>query len=333
MHDALASLDEPSRALLHKRAQPGFVTPMTATLVHEHFSDPHWLYERKLDGERCLLHKKGRTVTLFSRNEKRKNRTYPEIAQALEGLAESCILDSEIVTFDGQLTSFKRLQQRIHRQQPDDELLREVPVYAYVFDILYLDGYDLTDLALRERKQVLRQVLPSGDPLRLLPHRNEHGEAYLKEAAQKGWEGVIAKDARAGYVSKRSRKWLKFKCDHRQELVIGGFTDPHGERVGFGALLLGYYERDRLRYAGRVGTGFDEAFLQDFHARMQQKERKTSPFADDVDADDGVHWIEPAFVAEVGFTEWTQGGALRHPRFLGLRDDKSPHEVVKEQAQ
>lgn len=143
---------------------------------------------------------------------------------------------------------------------------------------------------------------------------------------------MIAKDAHSGYVHKRSRKWLKFKCGHRQEMVIAGYTEPKGERVGFGALLLGYYEDGKLCYAGRVGTGFDEAFLKDFHAAMQRKERKTSPYADDVAEEEAIHWIEPIFVAEVGFTEWTQAGRLRHPRFLGLRDDKAPEEVRKESA-
>ena len=332
MHDALAALPEEARSKLKKAAQPGFVEPMKATLVHASFSDPDWIFERKLDGERCLLHKKGRTVTLYSRNEKRKNTTYPEIADAVSRLDASCILDSEIVTFDGKVTSFKQLQQRIHRKDPDEEILRECPVYAYVFDILYLDGYDLTDLPLRERKKVLHSVLEGEDPLRLLPHRNEEGEAYLEEASQKGWEGLIAKDAHSGYVHKRSRKWVKFKCGHRQEMVIAGYTEPKGERIGFGALLLGYYEDGRLRYAGRVGTGFDEAFLKDFHATMQRKERKTSPYADDVEDEETIHWIEPTFVAEVGFTEWTQKGCLRHPRFLGLRDDKAPQEVRKESA-
>jgi len=332
MHHALEALSENARAKLKKASQPDFVEPMKATLVHEPFSDPHWIYERKLDGERCLLHKKGHTVTLYSRNEKRKNHAYPEIAEAVGRLDGSVILDSEIVTFDGQLTSFKRLQKRIHQKAPSKALLREFPVYAYAFDILYLDGYDLTDLPLRERKRVLRGAFEAEDPLRILPHRNEQGEAYLEEASKKGWEGLIAKDARSGYVHKRSRSWVKFKCENRQEMVIAGYTEPEGERVGFGALLLGYYEDGELRYAGRVGTGFDDAFLASFHRKMQRQERKTSPYANYAEEDDTIHWITPTFVGEVGFTEWTQDGRLRHPRFLGLRDDKAPKEVRRESA-
>ncbi|WFM72263.1 non-homologous end-joining DNA ligase [Halomonas sp. CKK8] len=333
MHDALKALSENARAKMKKASQPGFVEPMKATLVDEPFSDPDWIYERKLDGERCLLHKKGRTVALYSRNEKRKNHTYPEIAEAVSKLDGDFILDSEIVTFDGKVTSFKRLQKRIHRKAPDADILREFPVYAYAFDILYLEGYDLTDLPLRERKKVLRRAFEWASPLRLLPHRNEQGEAYLKEASKKGWEGLIAKDARSPYVHGRSRSWLKFKCGHRQEMVIAGYTEPKGERVGFGALLLGYYEDGALRYAGRVGTGFDEAFLTSFHKTMQREERDTSPYADDMEEDADIHWIEPRFVGEVGFTEWTQDGRLRHPRFLGLRNDKDPQEVRRETAQ
>ncbi|MDI5890856.1 non-homologous end-joining DNA ligase [Halomonas rhizosphaerae] len=333
MHDALAALPAEARSKLKRAPQPGFVEPMKATLVHEPFSDPDWIYERKLDGERCLLHKKGRTVTLYSRNEKKKNSTYPEIAEAVGSLDGSCILDSEIVTFDGKVTSFKRLQKRIHRKAPGDDILRECPVYAYAFDILYLDGYDLTDLPLRERKKVLRRAFEWASPLRVLPYRNAEGEAYLKEASKKGWEGLIAKDARSSYVHRRSRQWLKFKCGHRQEMVIAGYTEPKGERVGFGALLLGYYEDGELRYAGRVGTGFDDAFLTSFHKTMQREERDTSPYADDMEEDADIHWIEPRFVGEVGFTEWTQDGCLRHPRFLGLRDDKDPQEVRRESAQ
>ncbi|CAM3325316.1 non-homologous end-joining DNA ligase [Halomonas lysinitropha] len=332
MHDALQALSDGARSKLKQALQPGFVEPMKATLVHEPFSDPNWIYERKLDGERCLLHKQGRAATLYSRNEKKKNRSYPEIAEALARCDGDWILDAEIVTFDGKMTSFKRLQKRIHQRNPSEALLREFPVYAYAFDILYLDGYDLTDLPLRERKRVLRRALEAEDPLRILPHRNEEGEAYLEEAAKKGWEGLIAKDARSGYVHKRSRKWLKFKCENQQEMVIAGYTEPQGERVGFGALLLGYYEDGELRYAGREGTGFDQAFLASFHRKMQRHERKTSPYANFAEKDEAIHWITPTFVGEVGFTEWTQDGCLRHPRFLGLRDDKDPKEVKKESA-
>lgn len=332
MHPALRSLTEADKARLEESSQPGFVSPMKATLVHEYFSHPDWIYERKLDGERCLAHKRGASVTLYSRNEKEKNQTYPEIAEAIGTQKGSFILDGEIVTFEGRRTSFKRLQKRIHQKNPGADLLKDYPVFFYVFDILYLDGFDLTDLPQRTRKAVLREAVASGDPIRILPFRNEKGEAYLQEAAHKGWEGLIAKEAGARYVHKRSKKWLKFKCDQRQEMVIAGFTEPQGERVGFGALLLGYYDAGDLRYAGRVGTGFEDAFLESFHQRLQKQERPTSPFADFDPEESDIHWVEPKFVGEVGFTEWTREGRLRHPRFLGLRDDKAPRSVVRELA-
>lgn len=330
MHSALKALSEDDKAKLSESSQPGFVSPMKATLVHEYFSDPDWIYERKLDGERCLAHTNDTAVTLYSRNEKKKNGTYPEIAEAVFRQKGNFILDGEIVTFEGKRTSFKRLQKRIHQKNPAADLLEDCPVFYYVFDILFLDGFDLTNLRQRARKAVLRQAVESSDPIRILPYRNGKGEAYLQEAARKGWEGLIAKDARARYVHKRSNKWLKFKCDRRQEMVIVGYTDPEGERVGFGALLLGYYQGDKLRYAGRVGTGFDDAFLESFHQKLQNRERSTSPLADFDPEDSDIHWVEPKFVGEVGFTEWTRDGCLRHPRFLGLRDDKSPRSVVRE---
>ena len=330
MHEILTQLSETGRSKLKRTKQPDFIEPMRATLVHEHFSDADWIYERKLDGERCVLHKKGDTVTLYSRNENRKNDTYPEIAEALSQLSGSFILDAEIVTFEGKTTSFKRLQSRIHTRNPDPSLLRKTPVYAYVFDLLFFEGYDLRHLPLRERKNALRRALGSGGPIRFLPHRNEHGEDYLAEACGKGWEGLIAKEAASTYQSTRSRKWLKFKCGHGQELVIGGFTDPEGERVGFGALLLGYFEDEEFHYAGRVGTGFDDAFLESFREKLVRIERKTTPFADFDSDDETTHWAEPRYVGEIGFTEWTDDHRLRHPRFLGLREDKEPRDVAKE---
>ena len=167
--------------------------------------------------------------------------------------------------------------------------------------------------------------------VRFTSHRNEEGEAYHREACEKGWEGVIAKDARAPYVHSRSKKWLKLKCGHRQELVVGGFTEPEGERTGFGALLLGYYDGDDLLYAGKVGTGFDDDTLESLRERLDSLERDTPPYAEGEDLPrKGVHWVTPKLVAEIGFTEWTEDHRLRHPRFLGLRRDKEAEEVVRE---
>jgi DNA ligase D-like protein (predicted ligase) len=219
----------------------------------------------------------------------------------------------------------------MHVKDPEQAKETGIPVYYYVFDILYLEGCDTTALALRTRKALLKRAFSFPDPIRFLTHRNAEGEAYLKGACKKGWEGVIAKDAHSKYVHGRSTRWLKFKCVNQQEFVIGGFTDPHGERTGFGALLVGYYENDSLVYAGKVGTGYDEETLKRLRERFSSLVRKTSPFDTDVNEKE-VHWVSPKLVAEIGFTEWTSDHRLRHPRFLGLRRDKDPTEVVREEA-
>jgi bifunctional non-homologous end joining protein LigD len=196
--------------------------------------------------------------------------------------------------------------------------------------LLYFDGQDLRNLPLFERKKMLREALEFKDPLRYTEYRDGDGVAFFEEACSHGWEGILAKNAASPYLSGRSREWLKIKCTREQEFVIGGYTDPQGERIGFGALLLGYYEAGKLRYAGRVGTGFDEATLRSLSKKLASLETTTSPFADDVRPRTGVHWTKPKLVAQVAFSEWTQDGKLRHPRFLGLRTDKRPEEVVRE---
>ncbi len=302
---------------------------MLATLTHDAFSDEAWIYERKLDGERVLASRDGGEVRLLSRNRKTLNAEYPEIADALGGLGvDDFIVDGEMVAFDGKVTSFARLQQRMHnRPQPGER--RTVAVFYYVFDVLYLAGHDTCNLPLRDRKRLLRAAFAFEAPLRLTPHRNRDGEAYLVEACEKRWEGLIAKRADAPYVHTRSRDWLKFKCQHGQEFVVGGFTEPRGTRTGFGALLLGYYDGDDLVYAGKVGTGFDDATLARLGERLESLEREASPFAE-FDGERGVHWVRPEVVAEVRFTEWTRDGRLRHPAFLGTRRDKDAREVRRE---
>ncbi|MCH5378080.1 MAG: ATP-dependent DNA ligase, partial [Planctomycetes bacterium] len=205
-----------------------------------------------------------------------------------------------------------------------------IRVWLYLFDILYCDGFDMSGLPLPQSQRVLRRALSWQDPLRWTPHRNGAGEACYEEACRKHWEGIIAKRAASVYTHGRSRDWLKFKCTAGQELVIGGFTAPQGSRKGFGALLLGYYEDGRLRYAGRVGSGFDDELLETLHGRLTRLERKTPPFDPAPAPDVGVHWVTPRLVGEIGFTEWTNDGRLRHPRFLGLRTDKQPEDAVRE---
>ena len=296
---------------------------MKAVLTDERFSDSNWIYERKLDGIRCVAIRTGPSVKLLSRNDLPQNDRWPELVEALE--QEECdrfVIDGEVVAFDGSQTSFAKLAQRGQRY---------VPVFYYVFDILWLEGHDVRKLPLRTRKRLLRDALDFHGNVRWTQHRNRDGEALFKEACRKGWEGLIAKRADSPYVTTRSRDWLKFKCEHGQELVVGGFTDPRGSRVEFGALLLGYYRDGRLEYAGKVGTGFDTDTLHRLGAQLRQLQREDSPFADPASIKErNLTWVEPKLVAQIGFTEWTRDHRLRHPRFLGLRDDKAASEVVRE---
>jgi bifunctional non-homologous end joining protein LigD len=270
--------------------------------------------------------------TLYSRNHKVMDNAYPEIVEALAAQGgPRFVADGEIVAFDGANTSFAALQPRIHVSDPDRARATGVRVYYYLFDLLYFDDQDTTGLPLRQRKALLRDAFDFADPLRLSSHRNTEGEKFFEEACRRGWEGVIAKRADAPYHHGRSPDWLKFKCAQGQELVIGGFTDPQGARHGFGALLLGYHEDGGLKYAGKVGTGFDEKLLTSLHARLRERETARSPFAGPV-KEPGAHWVRPELVAQIGFSEWTRDGRLRHPRFAGLREDKKAADVVRERA-
>jgi bifunctional non-homologous end joining protein LigD len=306
---------------------------MLATLTNRRFSDPAWMFERKLDGERCLGYRRGGDVRLLSRNRKRLDGSYPEVAEALGAESEAdFVVDGEIVAFEGDRTSFGRLQQRMQTRDREAARRSGIAVFYYVFDLLHLSGYDTTDLPLRARKALLRRAVTYRGPLRYSAHRNASGEAFYRQACRRGWEGVVAKRANSLYVGRRSPDWLKFKCSNQQEVVVGGFTDPAGSRVGFGALLIGYYDGDDLVYAGKVGTGYDAETLLDVRRRLDAIEQDEPPFVGARARQRGVHWVRPDLVAEVGFTEWTTDAKLRHPRFLGLRRDKSPKAVVREVA-
>jgi bifunctional non-homologous end joining protein LigD len=320
---ALSLLGLEERELVVTAPAPSHADVMKAVLTDDRFDDPEWIYERKLDGIRCLAVRSGERVRLLSRNDLAMNDRYPEVAEGLE--QEACsqfAVDGEIVAFDGPETSFSLLTQRAHHY---------VPVFLYVFDLIWLEGYDLRALPLRSRKRALRGALEFIGSVRYTQYRNEKGKELYEEACRKGWEGVIAKRADSKYTATRSRDWLKFKCGHGQELVIGGFTEPRGSRTEFGALLLGYYADGELQYAGKVGTGFDFDTLRDLGAAMRALRVDAPPFADPASIRErGVTWVKPELVAEIGFSEWTPYGRLRHPRFLGLRDDKAASEVVRE---
>ena len=319
---------------VRRTPQPAWVDAMLATLTNRRFSDPNWIFETKLDGERCLAFKRGSTVRLLSRNRQTLNNTYPEVAEALERAGtHDVVIDGEIVAFEGNRTSFEKLQGRIGIKDPEAARRSGIPVFYYVFDLIHVDGYDITRVGLNVRKGLLRKALDFRGPVRFEAHRNTEGEAYYREACAAGLEGVIAKRRDSEYSpGKRSPDWLKFKCVNEQEFVIGGFTDPAGSRVGFGALLVGYYERAKLRYAGKVGTGFDTPMLLNLRRKLDARKTSRSPFADEV-KEKSAHWVKPELVAQIGFSEWTRDGKLRHPRFLGLRSDKAATDVVRERPQ
>jgi bifunctional non-homologous end joining protein LigD len=306
---------------------------MLATLTDRRKFGHEWLLERKFDGERCVAHKADREVRLESRTGKDLTGTYPEVRAAVAAeRPRSLLLDGEVVAFEAGKTSFGRLQQRLGVGKPAPDLVAAFPVVYCVFDVLEVDGEDLREWPLGKRRARLARSVRPGTALQLSEAWSGDSERRFVEACRSGWEGLIAKRANAPYLSGRSKNWLKLKCAWGQEFVIGGYTDPGGSRTDFGALLVGYYERGRLAYAGKVGTGYSAATLRYLGARLRKLETAESPFGDIRPIPRGTHWTQPELVAQVGFAEWTSDGRLRQPRFLGLRDDKRPAEVVRERA-
>jgi bifunctional non-homologous end joining protein LigD len=281
---------------------PEWVVPMAATLTQERFTGPEWLFERKYDGIRLLAFRKGSSVRLFSRNQLPQN--HPALAQAIGALpVDEVILDGE-VDWGGRNVAY------------------------HVFDILWLNGRDLMPLPLIERRAILRD-LALRSPLHAVAEVT--GAKPWEQACRQGWEGVIAKRRDSHYEQRRSPSWLKMKCEASQELVVGGFTDPQGTRPGLGALLLGYFEGEDLVFAGKVGTGFDTKQLLALRARLDRIEIAHSPFTKAVGLPRiRAHWVRPEIVVQVAFIEWTVHGKLRHARFLGIREDKTPRDVVRE---
>jgi len=298
-----------------------FIAPELATLTEKYFSDKDWIFEEKFDGIRCIAIKSKGKVSLYSRNRKLLNKQFPEIVVTLQSAgSKDYVIDGELIAFEGKIASFAKLQQRKKEK---------IKVYYYVFDLLYWDGKDLRKEPLIERKKQLRAHFKFGKGVRYTTHRKKEGEALYKAACKKGLEGLIAKRAGSLYASRRTRDWLKFKCSKGQELVIGGYTEPQGSRVGFGALLVGYYDKGTFCYAGKIGTGYDTAMLESLGKRLKRLERESCPFATKPRGK-SIHFVRPSLVCEVAFTEWTKAGKLRHPRFLGLRRDKPAKSVTRE---
>jgi DNA ligase D-like protein (predicted ligase) len=307
------------------------ISLMLATLSDRREFADDWLLERKFDGERCVARKGGRDVDLRSRTGKSLTGTYPEVREAVVAQRpRELVLDGEVVAFDGDQTSFSRLQRRLGVTRPSADLVETFPVVYCVFDLLDLDGEDLTGFPLDERRSRLEQAIELEPGLQISEAWSGDSQRRYHEACSSGWEGLIAKRADAPYARGRSKDWLKLKCVAEQELVIGGYTEPAGSRTDFGALLVGYYEDGELRYAGKVGTGYTAQTLRELGTRLRRLEVSESPFADVRPIPRGTHWTKPELVAQIGFAEWTGDGRLRQPRFLGLRDDKRPRDVVRE---
>lgn len=333
MNALLQSMPQEIQKKFKKKPFPVFEKPMLATLTKDYFSDPQWIFERKLDGVRCFIYKNKDNVFLKSRNDKILDASYPELITAAKKMkVDQIILDGEVVAFDGEVTSFEKLQPRLGVTSAEKARATNVKIYIYVFDILYLDGYELLKVPLEHRKYILKNCIEFKDPIRYTIHKNTKGLEYFNQVCPKGWEGLLAKKRDSVYEHKRSKNWLKFKCVANQELVIGGYTEPQKSRIGFGSLLLGYYHNDELHYAGKVGTGFSDQFLDDFSKKLQKITIKKNPFSSKSMESKNVHFVKPIYVAEIGFEEWTKDNKLRQPRFQGMRYDKDPKDVVKETA-
>jgi bifunctional non-homologous end joining protein LigD len=320
--------------------------PMLATLADAPLRDPNLVYEPKYDGIRALVSvvPRGRSVevAIASRQGNDKTKQFPEVVEALTRWGKkrrvAALFDGEIVALDeqGDPIGFERLQERIHQTSVPEvaRLAGERPVAFVAFDLLHDGSDDLVGLPLAERRRRLEAALADGvdGTLRMARQVRGDGTALMEEARKRDWEGIVAKDARSTYKpGRRTLDWRKLKLVKRQELVIGGFTEPRGSRVEFGALLLGYYADGQLRYAGKVGTGFDTELLHTLGAQLRDLARNDSPFAEPGDIKERhVTWVEPKLVGQIGFTEWTRDHRLRHPRFLGLRYDKDASEVVRE---
>lgn len=286
---------------------PAWLEPMAATLSRDAVQGDEWTFERKLDGIRMLAFKDGRDVTLWSRNQLPLTDRYPAVVKTLASMRVTSAI------FDGEATGAWGRQGRAD---------------YHVFDLLWLDGRLLTGETLEARRARLDGLRFSA-PVARLPLLTMADP--WRHACRAGWEGVIAKRRDSLYEHRRSKAWLKLKCDASQELVVGGYTDPQGRRVGFGALLVGYFEGRDFVFAGKIGTGFDTALLTGLHARMRTLHQPAPPFTKGTGLPtQHVHWVRPEIVVQVAFTEWTPYGKLRHPRLLGLREDKAPRDVVRE---
>ena len=300
----------------------------------------NWLYELKFDGIRAIAIKDRKKVSLISRNGNKLDKRFPEVAEAVQDLSVTdCVLDGEVVALDQEGRSSFQLLQALEMEG------RKAPLAFYVFDLLQLGGKSLIGLPVEDRKQLLAKVCENvRDPIRYSGAIAGEVESLLAEVQRRGLEGLIGKQSGSKYEpGRRTGAWIKLKTVHEQEFVIGGYTPPNGSRKHFGAILAGYYESGKLKFAGKVGTGFTEKSLSALSKKFRAEERDDCPFVDLPSKDGGqwvqgitpsmmkkMHWVNPKFVAQIKFAEWTRDGKLRQPVFLGLRDDKNPRQVIKE---
>jgi bifunctional non-homologous end joining protein LigD len=320
-----------------KRPMPTAIHPMLATSVDDPFDDPEWLFEIKWDGYRAVAFIAQRKVRLVSRNQNDLTAQYSELQSIPSFIkAETAVLDGEIATLDEQgRSSFSLMQQRtgIRSGGRRTGSRQDIPVLYYVFDLLYLDGYDLRRVTLEERKELLAKITIPEGPVGYSDHFPQ-GKALFDVAKKKGLEGILAKRRSSVYEERRTREWLKIKITQTLDCVIGGYTDPEGSRSYFGSIVLGLYDKQgELIHVGQAGTGFDQAMLKQVWQALKKLEAKRSPFPKGVEALRTVHWVKPELVAEIKFSEWThesaEGGMkLRAPVFLRLREDKDPKQCV-----
>jgi bifunctional non-homologous end joining protein LigD len=324
-----------------KGTMPTVIHPMLASLVEDPFDNPQWLFEIKWDGYRSVAFLDGGKARLVSRNQNDMTSQYPELRDLPNYVrARTAVLDGEIVALDDSgRPSFSLMQQRTGISGAGRKVKaadRSVPIAYYVFDLLYLDGYDLTRVDLEKRKELLAGIIAGNGLVRYSDHHLEQGVALFEAAKQQGLEGIVAKRRNSCYEQKRSREWLKMKITRRQECVIGGYTDPRGSREHFGSIILGLYdEKGRLLHVGQAGSGFTEKTHEDMWRRLQKLRTDRNPFASKVESTRGTHWVKPELVAEIKFTEWTHetadgGLKMRAPVYQGLRSDKPARECVFE---
>jgi len=310
---------------------------MLATATDHAFDNPEWLFEIKWDGYRAIAFIESGKVRLCSRNQNDLTAQFSELRELPKFIkSETAVLDGEIVVLDEQgRSSFSLMQQRTGFRSHGRRVAGQsgLPLAYYVFDLIYLDGYDLRRVSLEERKQVLAQIVSANELIRYSEHFLEHGNALFEAAKQQGLEGILAKRRGSCYEERRTREWLKIKVTQTVDCVIGGYTDPEGSRQYFGSLVLGLYnENKQLIHVGQVGTGFDQSTLKQVWSELKKLESKQNPFPGPVDARH-VHWVKPELVTEVKFTEWThetaEGGLkLRAPVYMGLREDKDAKECT-----